>query len=170
MTTTTASQWRAKREQGVELELPEYGDMVRIRPMDATFFFKTGRIPDYLSTVVDDLINNRIKQVPVPPIVDTEKTVEWLKWLDELVTYALVSPKVVATPQTDDEITIEDIGYTDKLHIYRFFGQPAATLRFLRDQKSQSVAAVADPKRNGRPAEQTAEGAPVVVSDAGNAR
>lgn len=167
---TRRDEWRAKREQGVPLVLPEYGDEVRIRPMDATFFLRTGRIPDYLAQTVDDLINNSLNQVPIPPKITSDKTAEWLKWLDDLVTYALVSPKVVSTPQADDEIAIDDIGYTDKLFIYRFFGQPAQVLRTFRQTQSKSVEVVDVAKANGHSPIPSLAGGSLVVGDTGDAR
>lgn len=165
---TKRDEWRERRNQGVELVLPEWGDMVRIRPMDATFFVKSGRIPDYLATTVDELINSSLNQVPVPPKITPDKTTEWLKWLDELVTYALVSPKVVSTPQADDEITIDDIGYSDKLFIYRFFGQPAHVLRAFRETQNKLVAVVDVAKNNGHPPKSSLEDQAVVIPDARN--
>jgi hypothetical protein len=167
---TTRKEWREKRDQGVEILLPEYGDVVRIRPMDATFFLRTGRIPDYLAQTVDELINNSLNQVPVPPKITSDKTVEWMKWLDELVTYAMVSPKVVSTPQADDEISIDDIGYTDKLSIYRWFGQPAQVLRAFRAAQVKSVANVDVAKNNGHTPVTSAEDQVLVFPTAGDAR
>lgn len=148
MTTTTVTEWREKRK-GVEFELPEYKDTVLIRPMDAGFFFKTGRIPDFLAKTVSDLINRASSQVEVPKEFTPDQTKEWLVFLDELVKWTFVSPKVVDNPQTDDEIGVDEISIVDKLYLYQFFGQPASVLRSFRPKWSTALATVDVAKNNG---------------------
>lgn len=170
MTTTSAREWREKRKKGIEFELPEYQDIVLIRPMDAEFFFKLGGIPDFLAPTVRKIINGNDYSMPLPPEDQSqEDLVKWLAWLDELVTYALVSPKVVSDPQGDDQISIDEIGYIDKLRIYKFFGWPAQQLRRFREQQTNPVAVVDAPKNNGAAAKQVVARASVGQSGAGDA-
>jgi len=115
---TSASEWRKKREEGaIEITLPEYGDVVRIRPMDAAFFFRHGRIPDYLAPAINEMLATGTLKLPSP-----ENNIEWLKWLDELVQFSFVDPKVVDDPHGEHEISIDDVGYSDKVYLYRLFG------------------------------------------------
>ena len=108
MATTSAQEWREKREKGVELKLPDYGDVVFIRPMDAGLFFKAGRIPDFLSQTVSDLINAVERSVKKPENLTPEQTKEWLTWLDDLVKWTFVSPEVVDDPE-DDQLGVDEI-------------------------------------------------------------
>lgn len=149
---TSASEWRKKREAGIEIEFPDYGDVVAIRPMDETFFFKQGMIPDFLAPAVEELIASGEMQMPKP-----DKTEKWLTWLDELVKWAFVSPKVVDAPHGDDEISIDEVSYADKVFLYGLFGRPAYTLRQFRDKQKQLVSALDAAKNNGHSTKQAAE-------------
>lgn len=157
MTTTSAGEWREKRKRGIEFELPQWGDTILIRPMDVDFFFKAGGIPDFIAATVRKIINGEKYNMPYPPDDQTdEDTRKWLDWLDNLVGYALVSPKVVDDPQGNDQISIDEIGYEDKLHIYQFFGRPAYILRDFRIPQANDVATVDAAKNNGAAAKQDA--------------
>lgn len=144
MAWTTASERRAKREQGVEILFPEYEDWVSIRPMDEAFFLRHGMIPDFLAPAINKIIAEGQGELP-----KVEKNDEWLAWLDELVKFCFVHPKVVDNPQGDDEISIDDVSYQDKCFLYSLFGQPANVLRRFRDKQKQLVAAVDVTKNNG---------------------
>lgn len=145
---TSASERRKVREQGVEIQFPEYGDWVAIRPMDETFFFKHGMIPDFLAPTINEMIGTGQAKMPT-----VEKNAEWLEWLDELVKWSFVNPKVVDAPQGDNEISIEDVGYADKVFLYGLFGRPANVLRAFRDAQRKPLAIVDASKNNGRKAE-----------------
>lgn len=145
---TTASERRKVREQGIEIQFPEYGDWVAVRPMDETFFFKHGLIPDFLLATINELIGTGKAALPAP-----EKNEEWLNWLDDLVRYAFVDPKVVDAPSGEHEIGIEDVSYADKVFLYFFFGRPANVLRGFRRQAEQPVATLDVTKNNGHKSE-----------------
>lgn len=167
---TNADLWREKRKTGFPLTLPEYGDKVFIRPMNADFFFKAGRIPDFLGQTVQDILNGKSWSMPTPPEQSLEDTQKFVLFLDDLVRYALVSPKVVDSPQDGaDEISIDEIGYADKLHIYLFFGRPAQLLRDFRPEQAQPVAALDAPENNGANAKRAPRRAAVGQPGPGDA-
>lgn len=168
MTTTTAKEWREKRKS-IEFELPEYKDTVLIRPMDAGFFFKTGRIPDFLAKTVSDLINRISTQVEIPKELTPDETKQWLTFLDELAKWTIVSPKVVDDPQADDEIGVDEITLVDKLYLYQFFGQPASILRSFRPKWSTALATVDAAKNNGTHAVETVGSPALGQPDTGDA-
>lgn len=164
---TSATAWREVRNKGVEITLPQFGDVVAIRPMDVEFFVRTGRIPLFLTETVQKIIHGENYEMEIPH--DAEKTKEWLTWLNELVTFAFVSPKVVSDPRADDEISIDEISYEDKLFIYRFFGRPAATLRRFHTKQAEPVAALDAAKNNGTSPQPDAQYPTLVKPDARNA-
>ena len=159
MTTTTRREWLEARSKGIEITLPDYNDTVAIRPMDAMYFFKAGKVPDFLAGTVQKILNGEAAKLP--PFPTDEKTSEWLTWLDELVTYTFVSPKVVENPHADDEIGIDEISYTDKLFIYTLFARPAAFLREFHKQQIKSLSPVDAAKNNGHLTEPVVAGTPV---------
>lgn len=166
---TTASEWRERRKKGIELQLPQYGDVVAIRPMDVQFFVQSGRIPDYLSATVQKLIKGEAARVATPD-EEQQKTEEWMTWLNDLMKWAFISPKVVDNPQGEDEIAVDEIEYADKLFIYRQFGQPAELLRSFRKRQVELMASLDAPKANGT-APQPSNGHSTLVEQApGDAR
>ena len=171
MSSSSVQEWREKRRQGVEVQLPQYGDLVRLKPLDAAFFFKTGKVPDFLAPTVQKLINGKTRGLIDAPDKEQQKTQEWLTFLDELMLSAFADPKVVNKPASacaEDEISVSEIEYIDKLFIYRWFGQPAETMRRFRQFQIKSVASVDAAKNNGTGSEQVAERAAVVEPDAGH--
>lgn len=144
--------WREAREQGVEVRLPS-GNEVRIRPMEVDFFILNGEIPDVLAPVINLMINAKPYSLPLGPGEETTEVEKWKKWvtfLNTLVTFALISPKVVENPQADDEISIDDIGYGDKMLVYQFFSRPAQILRGFREQQNKPLELMAAPGSNGQ--------------------
>lgn len=153
---TNAKDW--KKGYYTDLDLPESGNTVTLQPLDAAFFFKSGRIPDFLAPIVDDILGN--KQYQMPDVVKNppEKIREFLEWLDEIVAYAVVTPKVVkGTPQNDEEISVDDISYSDKLFIYGLFGRSAGVLRRFREQQAKPVVSMDAAKNKRSAAKQIAE-------------
>jgi len=156
MSVTSAKERREKRDAGIELQFPEYGDVVAIRPLDEGFFLQAGMIPDFLAPVVQELIGTGKVSLPTP-----EKNEKWLAFLDMMVKYAYLHPKVVDQPQGDDEISIEDVGYIDKTFLYGFFGSPANILRAFRARQIESLATLDAAKNNGHFSKQVPESEPV---------
>lgn len=162
MAISTASERQERRAPGVEITFPEYGDVVSIRPMDAAFFFRHGMVPDYLAPAVNALLADGEVKLPTP-----EKNMEWLEFLDNLVKFAFVDPKVVDDPHGEHEISIDDVGYSDKVYLYRLFGYPADVLRRFREGQKKPLAVVDAVKNNVRVAEPVTADKPVGKPDAG---
>ncbi len=160
---STVEEMREKRAKGVEFLLPEYGDVVFIRPIDPGLFLKTGRIPDFLVQIVNDLINKTTSTIDMIPKLSTpEETREWLKFLDELVKDVFISPRVVDNPREgENEIGVDEISSHDKLHVYLMFGRPASLLRSFRQQQIANVAVVDVKQGNGTGPKQAVEGSAV---------
>lgn len=136
---TSGKQWRKAREEGVEIRLPS-GMTVALRPIEVDLFMRVGHIPDALAPTVNRLINGERLAFEVPALESLEQSKDWLLFLEELVTFAFVTPKVVNAPQGDDEISVEDVTYSDKLFVYRFFSYPAQVLEKFREEQSRHVA------------------------------
>ncbi len=150
---TSGKAWRSAREEGIPIRFPS-GNVARIRPMETDFFVLHGKIPDDLSESVIKMMNGSPERpdIPVDKILDTMKD-QWVPFLNQLCTYAFVNPKVVSDPQGDDEISVDDIAYTDKLVVYRLFSLPAQTLRKFREKQVGDVASV-EPQSNDVPESQ----------------
>lgn len=163
MAITTAAEMREKRAKGVEFLLPEYGDVVFIKPMDPGLFLKSGRLPNFLVPVMNDLINKTSGSIDlIPKDLTPDQTKEWLEFLDNLAKEVIISPKVVDSPREgENEIGVDELSTHDKLRVYLMFGRPASLLRSFRQQQIADVAALDAAKNNGANAKQTLEGSTV---------
>lgn len=163
MTISTAAEMRARRAKGVEFFLPEYEDVVFIKPMDAGLFLKTGRFPDFLAPIMTDLINKTGGVIDlIPTNLTPDQTKQWLEFLDELAKEVIVSPRVVDNPREgENEIGVDELSTHDKLRIYLMFGRPANLLRSFREQQKADVATMDAAKNNGANPQQALEGTTV---------
>lgn len=149
MTATSGKMWRKAREEGFEILFPS-GNTAMIRPVEADFFLRVGRIPDALAPLMNTIISGDSYKLEIPPIEELEKKKGWVDFLNQLVTYAFVTPKVVENPQADDEISVDDLSYLDKFFIYQRFTLPASKLRGFRKEQTEPVVIVDAGSSNGR--------------------
>jgi len=164
---TSGKTWRKVREEGIEITLIS-GNVAAIRPLDVDFFIREGRVPDFLASTVNAIIDGTPTELP--DIERAEKNVqEWMPFLNRMVTASFVSPRIVENPTQDDEISIDDVRYLDKLMLYRLFLRPVAALRTFREKTAQPVAPVDAAKDDGNPAQQSAPYQTVGEPASGNA-
>ncbi len=145
---TNALSWRQAREEGMEFTFFS-GNVANIRPIEVDFFLRVGHIPEPLMIGINQLISGSSVLMPIPKSEQIQQSQEWIAFLNELVTFAFVSPKVtMGTPQDDNEISIDDISYFEKLQLYRLFCRPAHVLReFLK--KTDPVEVMENAANNG---------------------
>jgi len=169
---TSAKQWRKAREEGIEYEFPS-GNVARIRPIEVDFFFRVGHIPTPLVDVVSKIINGQTQRLTIPATEQVEQTKEWIMFLNELCHYAFVSPSARLEdgdePMGEDEISVDDISYSDKIRLYMFFAQPAVILQRFREQQVRDVATVDVAKANGDTRQQETENHKVLIERVGDA-
>lgn len=158
--TTPAKVWREPREQGVEIQLLS-GNIAVLRPVDVAFFVRVGRIPSVFSGLINDLIEGKVGTTKSIPEEAKMHPQEWIGFLNQLVAAAFVHPRVVdvplgdgsdrevSIPQGDDEISIDDVSYEDKIYIYGLFTRPAHVLKRFREIQIQSLQSVQIAKGNG---------------------
>lgn len=145
---TSGKEWRKAREEGFEFVLPS-GNTANLRPVEADFFVRVGHIPDILAPLINTMISGKEYLIEMPPMEELEKKKEWIEFLNELCTYAFVTPKVVETPQADDEISIDDLSYPDKWSVYTKFSLPAKRLQEFREAQVKSLATLESGSSNG---------------------
>lgn len=155
---TPASAWRESREQGVEIFLPS-GKSALLRPVDVDFFVRIGRIPSLLAPIIAKLIDGEAFVPDKMPEGANEASKEWVDFLNQLVTAAFVQPQVVdvpigderevRTPQGENEISIDDVEYRDKVYVYGLFTRPARLLKSFHQKQVERLSALATPAGNG---------------------
>lgn len=148
---TSGKEWRKAREEGIETLMPS-GMTANLRPVEADFFLRVGHVPDALAPLINTIISGDSYKLEIPPVEQLEKGKEWIAFLNELCTYAFVTPKVVEAPQADDEISVDDICYLDKFSVYQKFSMPAHKLRAFCQAQIESMATMESGSGNGRTA------------------
>ncbi len=170
---TSAKVWRKAREEGFELTFPS-GHVEAVRPIEVDFFVMHGKVLDPLAGMLNDILDG--KTVPVGDIPAEElmeKREKWLPLLNEIASYMLVNPVcrngAPGDPLGEDEISVWDLSYADKVFLYRFICRPADFLDKFRAFQIHRVASVDAPEGNGRSTEPLAPAPVVGEPDAGNA-
>lgn len=176
MTATKAKEWRQAREEGVEVILPYSGFTARIRPIDVGFFALHKGVPDILAGIINPMIDdNRFDTPVIPQTDDPEARKAWLTFLDELVCYTFVEPQVrpyeeEPLPLRDNEISIEDILYQDKIQLYKLLSRPARSLHRLRESQIKLMEALPTDTNGASPAVEDHGNQPMGISANGNVR
>jgi hypothetical protein len=168
---TPVKAWTEAREQGIELQFPS-GNIAAIRPLEVDFFLSVGHIPDVLIPVVTKMINGdpvKKEEFAMPAFEEIEKSEQWRTFLNELVAYGFVTPGASLTPK-EDQISVWDVSYGDKLYLYGFFGRPAALLRSFRQFQIDALANVAAAASNENTSQPNSGDQRVGKQDIGHAR
>lgn len=137
LSVTTGKQWRRVREEGLEVVLPS-GNIARVRNVSFDLFLRIGRIPDSLTPIVVAALNGR--GLDLPPVETMEDAMKNIDFLDGVARSAFVSPRIVDTPQTDDEIALEDVELEDKLALVGLLGLAARELAPFCQKQNQLMA------------------------------
>jgi hypothetical protein len=176
MTTTNAKAWRKGREEGVEITFNVSKMTAQIRPIDIGFYVLHQSIPDVLGGIIYPLIDeNKIHVLPTPTVDSDAKRKDWLKFLEELTVFAFIEPKVRpyeesgSEPLGDDEISVEDIPYLDKVQLYRFLSLPAQSLSGFRQEQIKSLGVLATTAGNTSASQPDTQDQPMGISANGNA-
>lgn len=125
---TSGKEWRKKREEGVEVELPS-GMTPRLRGIGFALLLRSGVVPDYLTDMVVRASMGEAQEMPPAP--DPEAARQKLEFIDEIARRMFVSPRIVDKPVeklADDEITIADVEDADKMFLVQMVGTPTAWL------------------------------------------
>ncbi len=131
---------REVREKGVEVTLPIAQLPVRVRGLGLDVFLLSGSIPDSLTPVIVKAINEG--EADLGNFDDLQATKDYLQLVNTVAERVLVSPRVVSDPQADDEISLDDLDFQDKVWLLQFLGKPAAALARFREEQAADVSSV----------------------------
>jgi hypothetical protein len=155
MEITPASEWRKPREEGVIVKLPS-GKNIKLRPVALDRLMVLGSIPDLLSPLAGQMLWS---EVPVTEIIsDPQAATNFTNLVNQIVPLAIMEPTVVPDGQqpSNDEIRLEDIGFSDKFAIFQIVIQPAEVLASFRHKQVGSLEPIRDGEDVGDTAEQPA--------------
>lgn len=140
---TLAGEFRKMREQGEKITLPT-GRIVRMRVVKPSYLLKLGKIPDFLSELVIQILYGKITdeqyKAHFAPNERKDHAVEMSESLRVVCTAALVEPKVVDNPQADDEIHIDDLEDSEQRFVFDLALLEASTLSRFRQKQIADVA------------------------------
>lgn len=132
--------WRKLRETHSITVLPSSGMVVEIGRAHLDQLLLAGKIPDTLTPIVAEVLWVSAGNGRAHNELEAEKA--FLELLNAVTTAALVNPRVVPNPTEEDELSIDDIEFSDKLTIYRIATQPLAVLHRFRQKQEADVDAV----------------------------
>lgn len=147
LTVTPAAEFRAVRERGVIVPLPS-GRVVRMRSVRPDQLLKLGHIPDVLATLALKHMYGKLSDTEFYAFTDVRDAIPdalaVVESLRVVCTAALIEPRIVETPQADDEIAIDDLTLRDRQHIFDLAFSEVSALASFRDEPDTAVAAVPD--------------------------
>lgn len=131
---TPGADWRRQSTATAVTTLPLSGLNVEVGRVHLDALLLSGKIPDVLTPVVADMLWSTIGQGQGKE-EEIQGTKDFFALVNIVVKASLVSPRVVDTPTADDEISVDDIEFGDRLIIFQLARQPATVLfRFRQEQ------------------------------------
>lgn len=138
---TSGAAWRRAREEGEVITLAS-GNIVRVRAVPLDHLITSGRIPDILTPIAAKALWTDTEASVVADQVEVAKG--FVELINLVVPAALLTPRVVETPTADDEISLADIDFQDKLTLFNLATGGAAMLRQFRIQQEKRMEPVSD--------------------------
>lgn len=150
--TTSGKAWREAREEGLEITFPS-GHVARIRSITPAAFLRLGKMPDAMAKTIEDVLAGRLQaneagEAQLFKLDTLEDFQEYFSFLEFYARHCFVSPRIVDTPQSDEEITIDDLDQGDMEFLLQIIFLPAAALRAFRDEQARSLGVVQPGKRD----------------------
>lgn len=132
---TPASAWRRDYEDGIAVTMPHNGRTIRVRSVSVQYMVTMGRLPDSLTSLALGEIGVTGEQGTLS--VDTLKQVG--EFNQVIVTEALLEPRIVEDPQSDDEIAYHWLSPEDVDFIVEVVQQPVEQMRRFHPESVNSV-------------------------------
>ncbi len=143
LTPTPGSVWRKPREAGETVRLPS-GNIATLRPVALDQLMLSGKIPDLLTPIAAKSLWTETDTADIADQVETAKG--FAELVNLVVPAAMLSPRIVAEPAADDEISLADIDFSDKLAIFQLATGGSQVLKSFREQQEKRVEPVSDGK------------------------
>lgn len=138
---TSGQQWRKAREVGETIRLPS-GNIATLRPVPLDQLMLSGKIPDLLTPIAARSLWAETDTSNIADQVETAKG--FAELINLIVPLAVLRPRIVDNPQSDDEISLEDIDFSDKIAIFQLATGGSQTLSLFRKGQEADVEPVSD--------------------------
>ncbi len=137
---TSAREWRKFREEGAFVKLPS-GFTARLRPVSMQWLYKSGKIPDALTTLVAEII--KAGDATIPDVKDAATAIIDLKIV--VAKAAFINPTIVdEIKDPDSEILYEDLWEEDTEFVLSWAQRPQKELANFRTEQEPVVEPVLD--------------------------
>lgn len=147
-TPTPGSTWRRPRTVGETVTLPS-GNVATLRPVALDMLIASGKLPDLLTPIAAKSLWTETDTSTIADQVETAKG--FAELINLIVPLAVLRPHIVDDPQSDDEISLADIDFSDKIAIFQLATGGSQTLSLFRKGQEANVEPVLDGE-NVRPA------------------
>jgi len=151
---TSAKVWRTPRNQGEVIELPS-GKVARIRSVALDSLIAQGEIPDLLSPLASQTL---WREMTFEDIAEDGKLAKgYIELINAVLPAAFLEPKIVAPEdldeESDDEITLADLAWVDKTHVFQLVLLPTEALESFRKEQERDVESLSDSESQSDEAE-----------------
>lgn len=155
---TSGSDWRKPREEGFIKTLPS-GKSARLRPVDMGVLLASGEVPNLLTPLaVGRIMGEEELEEPVDENEALrEHTTEMVELMNLVCKASFLEPRIVEEPTEDNEISIEDLEFSDRSFVWSLATQGAEMLRKFRLGEVPGVDDVSDSGDDGAEAEPVTE-------------
>lgn len=152
-TIVSGKELRRAREEGTDVPLSTSGVWVTLRPVPLDKLLLSGDIPDFLTGIAASVVVE--PNAEVPGLQDNlEVARRYIELINLIVPLALVHPRIVDDPQSDDECLLEDFSLVERGEILTLSMQPTKVLERFRDEQVRRLAALSKIENGGQTAEQ----------------
>lgn len=138
LTPTPGAAWRKPREVGETVRLPS-GNIATLRPVALDQLMLSGKIPDLLTPIAAKSLWTETDTSSIADQVETAKG--FAELVNLIVPAAMLAPRIVEVAEADDEITLADIEFSDKIAIFQLATGGATVLKSFREQQEERLAA-----------------------------
>lgn len=139
---TSGAAWRKPREEGYVVRLPS-GNMARLRPVALDMLIVGGKLPDLLTPIAAKSLWTETDTATLGDQVELAKG--YAELVNLIVPNAMMDPVIVEKPEADNEITLDDLEFSDKVAIFQLASGGTTLLKNFREQQAPNVESV----RNG---------------------
>lgn len=150
---TPAAEWRKPREEGYTVTLLS-GNRATLRPVALDVLIASGELPDVLTPIAAQSLWQDRETQDIAEAGDVAK--QYADLVNAVVPAAFLYPQVVEDPQGEDEISLDDIDFQDKVQVFNLATAGAMFLRKFREKQSRDVEAEQDGEDDGNAAQSPA--------------
>ena len=147
---TSPQEWREVTTRVVQLPS---GAVVRLRPVTAYSFVRSGISTSFLQRVAQESVSSRsILEKPANELTEDEQKA-LLRFTDDICRLMFVEPRIVDDPNDPNGITIDLVPQSDMDYIFTLFGRPLDELQSFRLEQVDDVVGMDAAQGNEDPAQ-----------------